>query len=135
MRPRYLLDTNICIYIVKHQPARVKARFDRLRPGRVVISVITFAELTYGANKSQQRERVQAMLTSFVELIPILPLDRQAAEKYGQIRADLEKRGISIGNNDLWIGAHAVSEKLVLVTNNEREFGRIDQLKIENWAV
>ncbi len=134
MKPRYMLDTNICIYIAKHQPPRVKARFERLKPGQLVMSVITYGELYYGAGKSSQRDRALAQLEELVQDIPVEALHSAAARAYGEIRAALENQGRLIGNNDLWIGAHAMALDVTLATNNEREFKRITGLRVENWA-
>lgn len=129
-----LLDTNICIYIRQQRPPAVLARFQKLKPGEAVLSVITFGELFYGAGKSPMRDRAHAILSELAALLPVMPLPREAGESYGAIRADLEVRGEPIGNNDLWIAAHAKAAGLILVTNNEREFRRVRGLKVENWA-
>ena len=135
MAPRFLLDTNICIYIRRQKPPAVQARFQKLKPGEAVLSVITFGELLYGAEKSQQRDLVIAQLQELKELLPVLPLPDNAAREYGVIRAALESKGQTIGGNDLWIAAHAKAADLTLITNNEREFRRISGLKIQNWTV
>jgi len=129
-----MLDTNICIYIAKHQPPEVKARFERLKPGQLIMSVITYGELHNGATKSIQRARALAQLEELVRDIPVEDLNPTAAQAYGEIRAALEKRGRLIGNNDLWIGAHAMALDVTLATNNEHEFKRIAGLSVENWA-
>jgi tRNA(fMet)-specific endonuclease VapC len=134
MKPRYMLDTNICIYIAKHQPPEVKARFNRLKPGQLVMSAITYGELNYGANKSNQRARALRLIQELVQDIPVEDLNSMAAQAYGEIRASLEKRGRLIGNNDLWIGAHAMALDVTLATNNGREFKRIAGLAVENWT-
>lgn len=134
MNPKYLLDTNICIYIRRHRPPEVLARFERLRAGEAAISVITSGELLYGAEKSQHRARARQQLEELATLIPVLPLPENAAHTYGMIRRQLEARGEMIGNNDLWIAAHAKAAELILVTNNEREFRRVPGLKVQNWA-
>lgn len=131
---RYLLDTNICIYIRRRRPPEVLARFEKLKPGEATLSVITYGELLYGAEKSQSRDWARQLLQELVEHLPILPLPAEAAETYGATRADLEARGEVIGNNDLWIAAHAKTAGLALVTNNEREFKRINGLEIQNWV-
>ncbi len=135
MEPRYLLDTNICIYIRQKRPEEVLRRFRKLRPGEAVLSVITYGELLYGAAKSAQRVAALQRLRELVNLLPALSLPETAAEAYGTIRAELEAKGETIGNNDLWIAAHAVAAGLTLVTNNEREFRRVRGLKVQNWAV
>ena len=134
MKPRYMLDTNICIYIAKHHPPEVRARFERLKPGQLVMSAITFGELYYGASKSNQRAKALAQLEELIQDIPVEDLNPRAAQAYGEIRATLEMEGRLIGNNDLWIGAHAVALDLTLATNNEREFQRIAGLSVENWT-
>ena len=134
MAARYLLDTNICIYIRQRRPPEVLARFSRLKPGDAVLSVVTYGELLYGAEKSRQRDIAMARLIDLVSLLPVLPLPEGAAGEYGVIRAELEKKGESIGGNDLWIAAHAKTSGLVLVTNNENEFKRVPGLKVQNWT-
>ena len=134
MEPRYLLDTNICIYIRQTRPAEVLRRFRKLRRGEAALSVITYGELLYGAAKSEQRLMALQRLRELVEFLPALPLPETAAQAYGEIRAELESKGEVIGNNDLWIAAHAVAAGLTLVTNNEREFRRVRGLKIQNWT-
>ena len=129
-----MLDTNICIYIAKHQPPKVKAHFDRLKPGQLVMSAITYGELYYGASKSNQRARALTLIEELVQDIPVEDLNSMAAKAYGEIRASLEKQGRLIGNNDLWIGAHAMALDVTLATNNEREFKRIPGLSVENWT-
>ena len=134
MTPRYMLDTNICIYIAKKQPAGLVGRFERLKPGQVVMSAVTYGELCYGAAKSQQQEKALAILGALIQDIPVVALDWGVGRVYGQIRAALEKQGKLIGNNDLWIGAHARALGLTLATNNEREFRRVAGLSVENWV-
>src|SRR5271165_117858 len=135
MEPRYLLDTNICIYIRQRRPETVLRRFRKLHPGEAALSVITYGELLYGAAKSTQRPAALEQLRELIGFLPALPLPETAAEAYGAIRAQLEVKGELIGNNDLWIAAHALAAELTLVTNNEREFRRVRGLRIENWAV
>ena len=134
MPARYMLDTNICIYIRRNRPTEVLTRFSALERGEAVISVIAFGELRYGAEKSRLREHAIAILDEFVGLIPVQPMPLSAARAYGSIRAHLESRGEVIGNNDLWIAAHARTAELTLVTNNEREFRRVPGLSVENWT-
>lgn len=135
MAVRYLLDTNICIYIAKHNPPEVRARFARHKAEELAMSVVTFGELRYGAEKSQAQKKLLAVLKQLEKIIQVLPLGFSAVQHYGQIRAVLERKGRMIGNNDLWIAAHARAEGWTLVTNNEREFSRIEGLPVENWAV
>jgi tRNA(fMet)-specific endonuclease VapC len=132
--PRYLLDTNICIYIRRERPQNVLDRFKVLPPGSTAISVITYGELVYGVRKSPAPAKAMMILEELTDLIPVMPMAIAVAETYGLIRSDLAARGALIGNNDLWIAAHAVSLKLPLVTNNEKEFQRVGGLTLENWA-
>ena len=134
MAARYLLDTNICIHIRRHRPPEVLARFQRLKPGEAVLSVVTYGELRYGVEKSQHRDRTLRQLEELAALLPVMPMPAEAGRTYGEIRAALEIRGETIGNNDLWIAAHAKAESLTLVTSNEREFRRVDGLRIQNWV-
>jgi tRNA(fMet)-specific endonuclease VapC len=134
MDARFLLDTNICIHIRRRRTPEVLARFLRLKPGEAVLSVITYGELVYGVEKSQFREQATRQLTELAGLVPVMELPLQAGQFYGAIRAALEAKGEIIGNNDLWIAAHAKAAGLTLVTNNEREFRRIRGLKIQNWV-
>ena len=131
--PKYLLDTNICIYLTKQQHPALTARFQTLAENEVAMSVITFGELQFGAQKSQQRKQVLATLEQLSLAIPVLAMSQTASQHYGEMRAHLQKQGAPIGNNDLWIAAHARAEGLILVTNNVREFERVPDLKIENW--
>jgi tRNA(fMet)-specific endonuclease VapC len=134
MDARFLLDTNICIYVRRRRPPTVLARFQQLQPGEAVLSVITYGELVYGAEKSQFREQARKQLAELASLLPIMALPLRAGEFYGAMRASLETKGEVIGNNDLWIAAHATAAGLILVTSNEREFGRIQGLEVQNWA-
>jgi tRNA(fMet)-specific endonuclease VapC len=134
MEARFLLDTNICIYIRQERPEPVLRHFRNLREGEAVISVITYGELVYGAMKSKQRAAVLERLAELIHWLPALPLPEDAGQAYGNIRAELQSRGEMIGNNDLWIAAHSVASGLTLVTNNEKEFRRVRGLKIQNWA-
>ena len=131
---RYLLDTNICIYIAKGQPLSVRARFDQHTVEELAMSTITLGELRFGAEKSQARERALATLEQLMQVIPACALPLAAGEHYGQIRAALHKQGLPIGNNDLWLAAHARAEGWVLVTSNTRKFARVPGLQVENWA-
>jgi tRNA(fMet)-specific endonuclease VapC len=133
--PRFLLDTNICIFIRRRRPDHVLARFRRLRIGEACISAITFGELSFGANKSERRDRALAELSEFASLVPVLPLPIEAATRYGVVRAALSKAGSIIGSNDLWIASHALALNLTVVTNNVSEFCRVEGLRIEDWTV
>ena len=129
----YLLDTNICIYIIKRKPLEVFARFQMLSPGSIGISSITVAELVYGVNKSSFPEKNQDALQQFFLPLEILDFGNNAAIHYGNIRSKLEKNGTPIGPLDTLIGAHALSLNATLVTNNLKEFSRIEGLLTENW--
>jgi tRNA(fMet)-specific endonuclease VapC len=134
MEPRFLLDTDIFIYIRQKRPEEVSRRFSKLHPGEAAISVITYGELLCGAAKSVRRADALARLSALIDLLPILPLEEDAAHAYSEIRAELKSNGEMIGNNDLWIAAHALAARLTLVTNNEKEFRRVRGLKVQNWA-
>ena len=134
MAARYLLDTNICIYIAKHNPPSVRKRFARHAASELAMSVISLGELRFGAEKSQSREKALATIDQLARLIDVQALPASAGEDYGRLRATLEKKGRPIGNNDLWIAAHARAAGLILVTNNVREFTRIEGLDVENWV-
>ena len=129
-----MLDTDICIYISKSRPPEVRTRFERLKPGQIMMSVITYGELYYGANKSNQKAKALAELDTTVRRIPVEDLTPKVSEAYGTIRAALEKQGRVIGNNDLWIAAHAMAMDVTLATNNDREFLRVTGLSVENWT-
>lgn len=131
---KLLLDTNICIYIAREKPPAVLAHFRRQQRGDLAMSAITFGELLYGAAKSTQRDRVRELLRELCDWVPALAVDDAVAERYGALRATLEQRGRPIGNNDLWIAAHALALGIPLVSNNEREFDRVPGLKVLNWA-
>lgn len=131
---KYLLDTNVCIYIIKKKPSQFFEKLETLQINDVGISAITLAELEYGISKSMFPEKNKIALIKFLAPLEILPFAEKAAEIYGKIRSYLEKAGSIIGTLDLFIGAHAESENLVLVTNNVTEFSRIPNLKIENWV-
>jgi tRNA(fMet)-specific endonuclease VapC len=134
MEAKFLLDTDICIYVRQKKPEKLQLRFHQLQPNEAAVSVITFGELLYGAVKRAQMAAEREKWQELVHLLPVLPLPEGASEKYGIIRADLETKGRIIGNNDLWIAAHALAAGLILVTNNEREFRRVKGLKIQNWV-
>lgn len=134
MTVRYLLDTNICIYIAKHNPPAVRERFSRHTADELAMSVVTLGEFRFGVEKSQSCERALAVIGQLEATMQIAPLTEAVGEHYGQIRAALQQRGEMIGNNDLWLAAHARAEGWILVTNNEREFVRVEGLQVENWA-
>jgi tRNA(fMet)-specific endonuclease VapC len=131
---KYLLDTNICIYIIKKKPASVRAKFEEQVVGDIGVSSITIAELYYGVQKSQHPEKNRLALEQFLIPLAIADFDYYAAMISGNIRAILEQQGTPIGGLDLLIAAHALSLNLTLVTNNIKEFKRIPELKVENWV-
>ena len=130
---RYLLDTNIVIYVLKRRPAEVLATFNA-NASRMAISSITLAELMHGAEKSSRVSENLTAIEDFCSRLVVLPYGSKAAQHYGAIRASLEKLGRPIGVNDLHIAGHARSEGLVLVTNNRAEFERVPALEVENWV-
>jgi len=130
---RYMLDTNICIALIKRKPPKALRRFDRLSAGDVGISTITLAELRYGIAKSQHVEKNRQALEEFLLPLEVADFDEKAASAYGAVRADLEDAGRLIGPLDTQIGAHTLSLDTVLVTDNTTEFRRIKGLKVENW--
>jgi tRNA(fMet)-specific endonuclease VapC len=131
---KYLLDTNICIYLIKKKPTSVITRFNEHSVGDIGVSSITVAELTYGVQKSRLRAQNQEALLQFLSPLVISEFDADAAFSYGQIRAELESQGTLIGPLDTLIAGHAVSLGATLVTNNEREFSRVPDLVLENWV-
>lgn len=130
---KYLLDTDICIYIINERPKRVRERFRRLAANDVGVSSVTVAELAFGVAKSGS-VRNRAALQAFLVPLDVVSFDLSAALTYGDLRADLERRGEPIGPLDLQIAAHALSLNAILVTNNEREFRKVTGLNVENWA-
>ena len=132
---KYMLDTNICIYVIKHKPEAVIKRFFMHDPRELCISSITYAELMYGVEKSQKVDKNRLAMMLFLSPITILDFSARAAEEYGKIRADLEKQGTPIGPLDMQIAGHAKAEELILVTNNTREFLRVKDLEIEDWTI
>ncbi len=130
----YMLDTNMCIYLIKKRPLSVLRRFEEIEEDKLCISVITFAELQYGIEHSSSKKLNQDILDEFVSRLTISVWNEDAAIQYGKIRQYLEKKGTPIGNMDLMIAAHALSQKCTLVTNNMKEFKRIENLKLENWV-
>ncbi|MEK8018206.1 MAG: type II toxin-antitoxin system VapC family toxin [Candidatus Parabeggiatoa sp.] len=130
----FMLDTDTCIYIKRHKPPQVLKKFKTLSSDSVCMSVITFAELMNGALKSQQVEHNLAKLQILSQIIRVESFDKNAAEQYGYIRSELERKGTVIGSNDLLIAAHALSRGMTLITNNEKEFSRVEGLLIVNWV-
>jgi tRNA(fMet)-specific endonuclease VapC len=131
---RYLLDTNICIHIIKRSPPNLYERFRRLRIGDIGVSAISLCELQFGVARSSYPEKNQQALTEFLAPLELLDFPSQAAQTYGEIRAHPVRLGTPIGNYDLLIAAHALSSGFTLVTNNRREFARVPGLRVENWV-
>lgn len=131
---KFLIDTNICIYIINSRPPEVIKKFKAKKVGQIGISSITVSELYYGVSKSKYQKQNLKRLEEFLTPFEILSYDKNASEFYRKIRAQLEKSGDIIGPLDLLIAAHALSLNLTLITNNEKEFNRVNSLKVENWA-
>ncbi len=129
---KYMLDTNIVIYVIKRRPVEVLEVFNA-HAGQMCISSITLAELLHGVEKSSMITKNLRKVEDFVSRLEVLPYENTAASHYGDIRTNLEKKGTVIGVNDLHIAAHARSEGLILVSNNVREFERVEGLRLENW--
>jgi tRNA(fMet)-specific endonuclease VapC len=129
----YMLDTNTCIYVLKERSQRLRHRF-KVTPA-LCISAVTYAELCFGIENSPAAVRGARweQLAAFTRLLLIEPLEEEVARHYGRLRASLRRQGLPIGNNDLFIAAHALSLGAVLVTNNEREFSRVPDLTVEDW--
>lgn len=131
---KYIMDTNICIYAIKNKPESVIRKILSQNPEDLCISVVTYAELMHGVEKSQAVEKNRIAMSLFLSAITVLDFDGEAAEAYGQIRAELERKGTPIDPMDLLIAGHARSQGLILVTNNTREFARVTGLRIEDWT-
>nr|CAA6830512.1 MAG: VapC toxin protein [uncultured Thiotrichaceae bacterium] len=134
MSARYMLDTDTCIYLKNRRPPAIAERFSKLQWGEVVMSLVTYGELYNGAKKSREASAALENIELLGKRVPVQPMNKEVAETYGVIRSELEKQGNTIGGNDLWIAAHALTLGLTLVTNNTREFQRIPKLKVENWV-
>ena len=131
---RYLLDTNICSYVLRSRPASVKARFDEAGPGALAVSAVVLAELLYGAARHPAGAAIRREIGDFVSRLAVLPWDEAAAEHYGDIRAEIEKHGKPLGAMDLMIAAHARSRGATLVSNDVRHLHRIEGLLVANWV-
>jgi len=131
---KYLIDTNICIYIMNNHPPEVLEKFKHIGVGEVGISSISVSELHYGACKGKKTKENIKRLEEFLYPFEILTYDEEASREYGKIRSHLEKKGQVIGPLDMLIAAHAMSNKLTIITNNTKEFKRIKSLKVENWV-
>lgn len=131
---KVMLDTNICIYLIKQQPPSVLERFLSHPVGDIGISSITVAELAYGVSKSRHPAKNRLALEQFLVPLDVAAFDQDAANSYGRLRAQLEQKGSPIGSMDLLIAAHALSLGVRLVTNNQREFRRVPGLRLDNWV-
>jgi tRNA(fMet)-specific endonuclease VapC len=130
---RYLLDSDTCIFVMKRRSAALMRRLDQ-RASASAISVVAYGELAFGEVMSARRDEAAAHLAALLETLQVLPLPLDAARRYAEIRAELQRARQPIGANDLWIAAHALAEDLILVTNNERDFRRVPALRVENWS-
>ena len=130
----YLLDTNICIYLINRRPENVVNHIKLLQPHQIKLSAISIAELEYGVSKSKNRDKNRSALINFASAFDIIDFNDEDAEVYGLIRANLEKKGLVIGPYDMQIAAQAISRDIILVTNNTKEFERIEKIKLENWV-
>ncbi len=134
MKLQYFLDTDTFIYIKNHHPPQVLERFSFMKPGSVAISVITYGELIRGAERSEYKQQNLEKLKLLIDIIPVQSMPEDTGLHYGEIRSKIEKMGKVIGNNDLWIAAHARAMGVTIITNNTKEFGRVEGLTVENWV-
>jgi len=134
MSARYALDTDTCIHALKGRHPALVAKIDRIRTGRIVVCSVVIGELRYGIARSRRPADGTSRLDALLSVVRSVALDDSTAVAYGAIRADLECKGTTLGNNDLWIAAHARASGLILVTHNIREFSRVPGLKIEDWV-
>lgn len=130
----YMLDTDICSYIIRERPMKVFEHFETLKMDQLCISVVTYAELIYGVEHSSSKKINKSIVDQFVKHLSIIDWDKKSAEHYGNIREFLQGKGNVIGAMNMMIAAHARSQKMILVTNNEKHFQRVPKLKVENWA-
>lgn len=130
----YMLDTDICSYIIRERPLQVLEHFKQVEMEQLCISVVTYAELIYGVEHSSSKKVNRVVIDDFVQHLTIVPWDEEAAEHYGNIRAYLQTEGKIIGSMDMMIAAHARSRRMTLVTNNDKHFKRVPKLTVENWA-
>ena len=131
---QYLLDTNICIYISKYQPPQVKQKFLQHTMAELNISIVTLGELYFGAQKSQAKDKALKVIRQLAKTVQIAHLDQNVATHYADIRYQLQQQGNIIGNNDLWLAAHARANNWIMVTNNEKEFLRVQGLSVQDWT-
>lgn len=129
-----MLDTNICIYIIKKRPESILKKFKKHRNQNIYISVITLAELQYGVERSSSKKFNQKIINDFISHLFVVPWDKESAVQYGKLRNTLNEKGTPVGNMDLMIASHALSQDFTLVTNNVKEFKRVPNLKYENWV-
>ncbi|VEN73434.1 tRNA(fMet)-specific endonuclease VapC [Candidatus Desulfarcum epimagneticum] len=129
-----MLDTSICIYVIKKRPMAFLEKFNSFERNALCVSVVTYAEMRYGVERSSSRKMNSRILDNFISRLTVFPWDADAALEYGKLRVALEKKGTPIGNMDMLIAAHALSRDCVLVTHNVREFSRIQNLRHEDWA-
>ena len=130
----YMMDTDICSYIIKERPDSVRRHFQTISMGSICISVVTYAELMYGVERSSSKRINRSVIEQFVSHLEVVKWDKEAADKYAIIRARLDDSGSPIGAMDMMIASHAASTNAVLVTNNQRHFKKVPGLKIENWV-
>ena len=130
----YMLDTDISSYIIRERPIKVFEHFETLKMDQLCISVVTYAELIYGVEHSSSKTINKTIVEQFVKHLNVIDWDKKAAEHYGNIRERLQVQGNIIGAMDMMIAAHARSQKMILVTNNEKHFKRVPKLKVENWT-
>lgn len=130
----FMLDTNICIYIIKKRPESILKKFKKHRNQNIYISVITLAELQYGVERSSSKKFNQKIINDFISHLFVVPWDKESAVQYGKLRNTLNEKGTPVGNMDLMIASHALSQDFTLVTNNVKEFKRVPNLKYENWV-
>jgi len=131
---RYMLDTDICSYIIKEHPPKVFKHFQKVAMEQICISVVTYAELVYGVERSSSKRVNRPIINDFVCHLDVLDWNIDAVDHYGKIRTELEVNGTPIGAMDMMIAAHALSIKAVLVTNNQKHFAKLKGLKVENWV-
>ena len=131
---RYMLDTDMCSYIIKEHPESVRQRFQTLAMEQLCVSVVTYAELIYGVERSSSKRINRPIIEDFVRHLDVMNWDTEAADQYGVIRAELEAAGTPIGAMDMMIAAHAKSIKAVLVTNNQKHFTKVKGMKVDNWS-
>jgi len=131
---KYLLDTNICVFVIRAKLPLVLQKFQQYQPDQLMISAVTLSELRYGADKSSDRAKNHAALNAFLAPIQIVAFDAECADYYGRVRSHLELRGLPIGPLDTMIAAHSLRLQVPLVTNNTKEFSRVPGLRLEDWS-